>query len=233
MSAKIAWPWELPDVLGGVAVVADVWGATTNINSFFRKGVKKLFIVNANNVKRAKNFYKDALIIGESLELPKNFFDSSNYPSDIEKVNVRGKTVLYMSNNGSRIIEFVIRKGTKKVITVSFTNISAVANYLKREKENIYLIPSGDIESVNQKVLEDLICVESLDKLTRGVHVDLEKAQKEAENFIKINYAKENFDQVSNFKIVFNLNSSKAIPVCNQEKQGWIKVVDKASLWYS
>src|SRR5260221_7441966 len=119
MQTKIIWPWEVSD-LNGIAVIADVWAATTNITSFFRKGVNRLLIVNKNNVERAKKEYKDALVIGENFELPKNFFDTSNLPSDIENIDVKNKIVLFMSDNGSRIIELAFKKKAKKVITVSF-----------------------------------------------------------------------------------------------------------------
>ena len=208
MHTKILWPWELPEVLNGIAVIADVWGATTNITTFLRKGVKKLLIVNKNNVQRAKTEYKNALVIGESLELPPGFFDASNYPSDVTSIDVENRIVLYMSNNGSHVIESAFQRKAIKTITVSFTNIRVISDYLKNLKENVYLIPSGDIGSSDSKVAEDLICVESLDKLIKGKTVDLEKAQEDAKSFISVNYGDENFDQESNFKVVFNLNSN-------------------------
>lgn len=226
MITKIAWPWELPKVLDGIAVIADVWAATTNINSLLTKGVKNLLIVNRNNVQKAKNKYRDALTIGESLQLPKSFFDSSNYPSDIERMEVKNKTILYMSNNGSRIIELAFEKKAQKVITISFTNIASVSEYLRGLKENIYLIPAGEIGNADHKAAEDLICIESLNKMLKGKGVDLDKEQKTAQSYIGTNYASENFDRDFNFKIIFNLNNSRVIPLCNLETEGWIKIED-------
>ncbi|MDP2585562.1 MAG: 2-phosphosulfolactate phosphatase [Candidatus Levybacteria bacterium] len=224
MQTKILWPWELPKHIDGVAVVCDVWAATTNIVSFFRKGAKNILIVNNNNVQKAKSRFRDALIIGESLQLPKNFFDSSNYPTDIEKIDVKNKTILYMSNNGSIIIELALKKSAKKIITVSFTNITSVNEYLRDLKETIYLIPSGDMGSSDKKGAEDLICVESLGKMLKAKNVNLNIAQEEAKGYIRTNYADEKFNRNLNFKIAFNLDSSKVVPICSQEKEGWIKV---------
>jgi len=137
MQTKILWPWELPEVLDGIAVIADVWAATTNITTFLTKDTKNLLIVNINNVQKAKNKYRDALTIGESLKLSKNFFDASNYPTEIEKIDVKNKTILYMSNNRSRIIELVFKKKAKRVITVSFTNITSVCEYLDSLKDKL------------------------------------------------------------------------------------------------
>jgi len=226
MQTKIIWSWELPEYLDGIAVVCDVWAATTNINTLLAKEIGKLLIVNANNVIDAKERYKDALIIGESLKLPKTFFNTSNYPWDVAKTEAKNKTILYMSNNGSRIIEMVLKKGAKKAITVGFTNIAAINGYLKGSKENIYLIPSGNIENADKRAREDLICVEALDKLLRGENVDLKRVQEESKTCIEVDYANETFDRDLNFKIVFNLNGSESIPLCNQDKRGFIKVVD-------
>src|SRR3989344_299590 len=217
MQTKILWPWELPEVLDGIAVIADVWAATTNITTFLTKDTKNLLIVNINNVQKAKNKY--ALTIGESLKLSKNFFDASNYPTEIEKIDVKNKTILYMSNNRSRIIELVFKKKAKRVITVSFTNITSVCEYLDSLKENIYLIPAGEITHTDRKADEDLICIESLDKMLKGENVDLYKAQKNVQSRIRANYANENFNRDLNFKIVFNLDSSKVVPICSQETE--------------
>lgn len=226
MTTKIAWPWELPNSLDGIAVIADVFGATTNITSFLTRGVKNLFIVNESNVQKAKDEYENVLIIGESLRLPENFFDSSNAPSEIEKIDVKNKTILYMSNNGSKIIELAFKKKAKEVITVSFTNIATVGKYLSCVKENVYLIPAGDVECDSRKADEDLICIEALDKILKGKNVDLDKAQKNAQVYIKANYSAKKFDHASNFKIMFNLNSSKIMPVCKRNSQGFIKIED-------
>ena len=224
MAAKILWPWELPEVLDGVTVVADVWVATANITSFLRKGVKKLLIVNKDNVQKAKGEYKDALIIGESLELPISFFDASNFPSEIEKKDIENRTILYMSNNGSRIIELALKKKAKEVITVSFTNIAVISEYLRNLKQNIYFIAAGEIQGADRKAHEDLICIESLDKMLKGQNVDLNKAKEWAKSYIVANHKYKSSEQ--DLRLVFHLNSSKAIPLCSKEKEGWIKVGD-------
>ncbi len=226
MSIKIFWPWEFPNNLDGIVVIADVWGATTNIATFLGNGVKKLLVVNIKNIQKAKNKYRDALVVGESSELPKSFFNASNYPSDVAVTDVKNKVVLFMSNNGSKVIESTIKRKARKIVTVSFTNIKAISDYLKIFKGNIYLIPSGDIGSSDPKVKEDLICVESLDKIIKGESVDLEKAQEEAEAFIKLNYGDENFDQKRNFRVVFSLNRSDSIPFCIQNEEGFIEIED-------
>lgn len=123
----ILWPWELPEKIDGTAIVIDILAATSNISWFLTHEVRKLVIVNSSNVDKARGKYKDALIIGESDDPRfRNYFFSSNSPAEIEKVDVKDKVILYMSNNGSKVIEEAINRQAQKVLTVSFNNIEAV-----------------------------------------------------------------------------------------------------------
>jgi phosphosulfolactate phosphohydrolase-like enzyme len=221
MQIKILWPWEISEDLDGIAVVTDVWGATTNISLLLEKKVKKLILVNSSNVKKAKNEYQNALVIGESTELPKNFFDASNLPSDVANSKANNKTVLYMSNNGTKIIELVLNKRAKKVIPVSFLNIKAVTDYLMDINEKLYLIPAGDL---GKPVDEDLYCVDALEKMLKRRDVNLEEAQEKSKSFIRVFYADKTFDENLNFNFTFNLNSTNIMATCNQNQQGFIEI---------
>ncbi len=232
MLTKIIWSWELPEYIDGTAVVCDAWGATTNISTLLAKEVKELFIVNKDNVEKAKDRYKDSLVIGESMALPKNFFDVSNYPYDVSKAEAKDKTVLFMSSNGSRVIELAFKKKAKKVLTVSFSNLRSMGKYLKNSKENIYLIPSGENSISDPKVIEDLICVEDLDKIIKGETVELKRSHDLAKAFIRKIYGHQNFDQEANFEVVFNMKNLDVIPICSWEKDGWIRIRNVNALFF-
>ncbi len=64
------WSWEIPDKLEGVVVIADVYAATTNIVSFLARGVSRLLIVDRENVVSIRKRLKEAVVIGESPDLP-------------------------------------------------------------------------------------------------------------------------------------------------------------------
>ncbi len=63
--------------------------------------------------------------------MPLEFFDFSNFPHNNRKADISGKQVIYMSNNGTKVIRQSLFKQADKVIVVAFTNISKVANWLK------------------------------------------------------------------------------------------------------
>jgi phosphosulfolactate phosphohydrolase-like enzyme len=204
--------------------VCDVWAATTNINILLSKGARHLLLVNADNVERAKKKYTNAVVIGQSLSLPITFFNSSNYPYDVARVKVRDKIILYMTNNGTKIIELAFVKRASKVFSVSFSNLNSLAKHLKGLREEIYLIPAGEMEFSDPKVLEDLICIQTLEALLKGKRVDIKRSEKSAKNFIQKAYGYQEFDQQKNFELVFKTNNLSVIPLYKKTKDGLIRV---------
>lgn len=224
MQVNIIWPWDLTENINGIAVVCDVWAATTNINTLLSKQVGRLFLVNQYNVQEAKRKYRKSLVIGQSLKLPKDFFDTSNNPYDVANARVKNKTVLYMTNNGTRIIELALAKKASKVISVSFSNLNCLAEYLRGFEENVYLIPAGEVEFANPKVIEDKVCLQTLKKFLKGGVADIGRSEKIALDFIKKAYGYQRFDQKRNFEIVFKTNDLQIIPLCERTRNNWISV---------
>ena len=143
----------------GIAVVIDVYLATSNLILLTQKGASSLLVVNEESLDLAKARYPKSLIVGESL-LPIKF-DISNSSSEIEGAQIEGKDVLYMTINGTKALESVDYQGCEKVLVASFLNLSATAEYLRKyfpEKE-ISLFAAGD---QGKYVLEDKLCAQIL-----------------------------------------------------------------------
>lgn len=75
-------------------IVTDVYAATSNISSFLARGASQLLIVNSDSVTAVKNEYREALVIGESPNLPEDFFDAPNDPHGNTAIDVSGKLVI-------------------------------------------------------------------------------------------------------------------------------------------
>lgn len=131
MIIDIKWSWQLKRQISGVCVVLDINAATTNLALILSKGVNKLIIANEKNVFSLKKKYKDAFVIGESNTLPEELFNCSNLPSDIVKQKLAQRGVLYMSNNGSKVIEKNFRLGCKKIVN------SFYCPYMKNIQKNL------------------------------------------------------------------------------------------------
>lgn len=220
----IYWPWEMPNSLDGIVVVADICAATTNIVSFLERGVERLFLVNEQSVACLKNDYPEALIIGESQALPEGFFDTSNMPYKSAATDVSGKVVLYMTDNGTRIIEEAFRRGAEQVITVSFTNITKIKGWLQEQVDKpIHLIPAGHI-ATSEPRHEDRICLEALQQSLAGDKVDWEQMMQKAEKAIGLTY--ESAEYARDLGLMLEKDKYFIVPKCKRRSEGLI-VVEK------
>lgn len=217
---KIIWPQELlPNVSDSLCVVIDVNAATTNLAILLTKKVKKIIIANELNLLSLKKKYPDVFIIGESKTLPKELFDASNLPLDCIKLNLYKKIVLYMSNNGSKVIETLFQRRAKKIITASFVNINCVAHYLEKINGSILLIPAGEDSFPHKIAKEDLYCAQALKKLVVGEKINLKDYLKKSKEFILSKYPWKNQKLASKVvKIELALDSYPLIPSCSLAK---------------
>lgn len=224
---NICWPWELPDTIEGNAVIIDINAATTNICMILARKAKDLIIVNSNNVVEIKKRYPGCLVTGESDSLPHDFFDANNCTNVIARLSIENKTILYMSNNGSRTIELVIRKKATNVIACSFTNIHAVANWVKEHAtETVYVIPSGDKQFKDPQVIEDQVCAEAIKALIIGNPIDWEALFNRGKEFIRDNYADFSEEETA---MQFSIDSYPVLPLCIKDEKGLIKIVNLLS----
>ncbi len=227
---QILWPWELPEKIEGITVVIDVLSATSNIAWFLSHNVKELVIVNERNVHVALERYKGALLIGESFDVSlKQYFSASNSPADISRVDVAYKTVLYMTYNGSAVIEEALRRGKGEVITGSFTNFEGILSCLKSfYLAGVTLIPSGcvDVPQLipDKKSREDWLCAELLQNKISGKDADSEKYIEEAQMFIDSHYKYDKVKKKVDIKMVTSLNANPKVAVCRRLDDGFIYI---------
>lgn len=222
MQITIYWPWELLSKINGNAVIFDINAATTNICMILSRGVKRLFIVNEQNVADLKEKNIDSFVTGESKILKKNFFDANNCTDQIAKLPLKGKTVLYMSNNGSKTIELAIKKDANNVLICSYTNIHTIASWINKNKnEPVFLIPSGDKGLSNPKAIEDILCVQTLIDILSKKEVNWKKIFVETKAFIKSKYADFTEEET---EIQLAVDRFPVLPICLEDKNGLIEV---------
>lgn len=228
MNIKTYWPWELPRI-EGLAVVTDVWAATTNIAIFLSKKIEKLFLVNEDMAKKIKEGDPQAIIIGESNTLPGNFFFAPHLPHKHLNLDLQDKTIYHMSINGTRVIEKAFEKGASGVVALSFVNFAKVAAWVKGNSlDKITLIPAGESDyPKDPKAPEDLACVVSFKERLEGRSIDWNRYFKNLlAEFVKY-YSGSNHENVKkDSKIIFNLDSRPVIPLCKKIKDGLIEVTD-------
>lgn len=222
----IKWSWKLErDLSKSTAVVIDVNAATTNLAIMLSKKVGKLIIVNESNLLTLKKRNPQALVIGESSLLPQKIFQASNLPPSYLKLDLQDKTILYLSNNGSRVIESLSAQKAKNIITASFVNINAVADYLRKREEPIILVCAGEKYFPDKKAWEDWYCAEALKGLISGKEINLDSYLKKSKAFILSAYDWQDIKIASEvIKIEHQSDSFPLIPTCYIEKDGLLVI---------
>lgn len=124
----------------GTAVIIDVFRAFTVEPYLINNGVKKLIPVGdiqiAYDYKR-KN--KNCILIGERNGIKQSGFDYGNSPSQIEKIDFSGKTVIHTTSCGTQGI--TNSKNAKEILTGSLVNANAISEYIIRKNiEEVSLV---------------------------------------------------------------------------------------------
>jgi len=136
-------------------VVVDVLRATSVISVAFECGVNA--IIPVETLDEALKYKKKGFIIAAERDTkPVDGFDFGNSPYHYLNSDVSEKTLVLTTTNGTKAIHTV---KNHKVITASFVNIKAVANYLIKENDNVIILCSGWKNIFN---LEDTIFAGSL-----------------------------------------------------------------------
>ncbi|MGM0607222.1 MAG: 2-phosphosulfolactate phosphatase [Candidatus Muiribacteriota bacterium] len=158
----------------GNVVVVDIICATTVICYFMAKGAEK--VIPVENMEEALFFKKKFphfLLAGDFAgEYSSNFnvdiFNKESFDSFLE--NIQGKTVIYISANGTkRIIE---SKKAKKHIIASFINFQAVADYVLENVTDFTILLAMSRKFASE---EDLVFAEALNEYLTQKKVDFNK----------------------------------------------------------
>ena len=121
-------------------VVVDLLRATSVISTAFECGVSA--VIPVRTLEEAQK-YKDVeshIIAAERNTLPIEGLDYGNSPYHYIDADVKGKTLVLTTTNGTKAIHLAKEH---KVITASFVNIDAVVEYLVHDNNNIIILCSG------------------------------------------------------------------------------------------
>ena len=161
-----------------LVVVVDLWAATTNIILMLTKKPSRLVIVDDEKYATAKNLYQRTVLIGESDHIPpESFAAGSNRTFDVDQVDIDGKTVLYLSFNGARVIEAFAGPQKGLVFVGAMTNFGVLAKELLRlGPDKVNIVAAGNLTGKLRGAVfvEDFMGAEILEKELKGQRFDLE-----------------------------------------------------------
>jgi 2-phosphosulfolactate phosphatase len=143
-----------------IIVVIDVLRATSAICAAFHNGVEGLIPV--SSIETAKEYQDKGYLVGAEREGKiVEGFDFGNSPYSYMIPEIKGKTVVLSTTNGTKSIE--IAKAADTVVIGALSNIDVLNDWLIKQDKNVLCLCSGWKDRFN---LEDTICAGAIvDKL--------------------------------------------------------------------
>ena len=123
-----------------IVVVVDILRATTIITTMFKNGLNKLIPV--KSLDDAKSYKENGFLVAAERNGKKvDFADFGNSPFEFTPQNIKDKTIVYSTTNGTNTIN--IAKKANQIIIASFLNLSSITDYLINQKKDILILCSG------------------------------------------------------------------------------------------
>ena len=144
-------------------VLVDVFRSTTTMPYILKGGCSK--IIPTQSIKEARSIKQDipeSLLIGERYGIRIRGFDYNNSPYEVANVDFHGKTVIFTSTNGTKVLQRI--KGKGDIFIASFVNAGATSVILK-EQDRIDIVLSNRPDGPAD---EDMFFGEYLRELLEG-----------------------------------------------------------------
>lgn len=163
-------PFHIPlyELSKKAVVVIDVYRATSAIVAGLGSGIEKIIPVGTVDEAReykAKGYIAAAERKGDIVE----GFDIGNSPLKFSESNLKGKTVVLSTSNGTKAL--IKAKQAKEIIVGAFLNQSAVVKYLNDNHDSVILLCAGWRDRFN---LEDTLVAGAMAKALMELGWDTE-----------------------------------------------------------
>jgi len=135
-----------------IVVIIDVLRASSAICTAFSNGALK--IIPVAEIETARDYKnRGYLVAAERDGFVLDFADFGNSPFNFTREKVQGKTIVYSTTNGTRIID--LSSSSFMTAVGTFINISAITTWLLKQERDVILFCAGWKDKFN---LEDTIC---------------------------------------------------------------------------
>jgi 2-phosphosulfolactate phosphatase len=142
-----------------ITVVVDILRATTSICAALDHGVKE--IIPVSGVEEARNHKINGHVVAcERDGAVLDFADIGNSASEFMRPELKGKSIVFSTTNGTKIIN--MSRDADKVVVGSFVNLTALARWLKQQDENVVIFCAAWKNLFN---LEDTVFAGALSEL--------------------------------------------------------------------
>ncbi|MEI7499511.1 MAG: 2-phosphosulfolactate phosphatase [Bacteroidota bacterium] len=123
-----------------IVVLVDILRATTSICAAFENGVKS--IIPVATLEEAKSMKERGFLVASEQDGKKpDFADFGNSAFNFSRDTIGDKTLVYCTTNGTRALE--IARKAEKIVIGAFINITALADWLTGQENNVVILCSG------------------------------------------------------------------------------------------
>ncbi|MEP6615319.1 MAG: 2-phosphosulfolactate phosphatase [Ginsengibacter sp.] len=166
---------HLYDVSTSIVVIIDVLRATSTIAEALKNGAKSIIPVDSVSACIKLGKQMDVITAGERDGKIAEGLTYGNTPFHYPREFIHGKTLVLTTTNGTKLLHMALDENAKAIITGSFTNLSAVCNYLVTEKQNVILACAAWKDRVN---LEDTLFAGAvINKIKKHFTIDCDAGQ--------------------------------------------------------
>jgi len=150
----------------GLAVIIDVFRAFSLAPHAFARGARAIVpVAEVEAARELKRLHPDWLLIGERHARPLPGFDSGNSPADLERFDLRDRTLVHTTHSGTQGL--AAASGADEVITGSFVNAGAIVRYIReRAPPVVTLVRMG--KQAQERCAEDDLCAQLLQQRLAG-----------------------------------------------------------------
>ena len=155
----------------GLTVVIDVFRAFSLEAYLFANGAEKIIPVGDESLaRRLKAENPEFILAGERNGKILPGFDTGNAPSELWRLDIKGKTVVHTTSAGTQGIASA--ENAEEILGASLVNASAPAEYIKsRGAEEVSLVCMG--WAAQYPTEEDTLCAEYIKSMIDGEPFDI------------------------------------------------------------
>jgi 2-phosphosulfolactate phosphatase len=156
----------------GLVVVIDVFRAFSLAAHAMARGATTIIpVAEVASALELKSRYPDSILLGERFAKPLPGFDSGNSPADLERFEVRGRTIIHTTHAGTQGLTNAVN--ADEVITGALVNAAAIVAYIQQEAPpTVTLVRMG--QHAAERCVEDDACAELIERRLKGEAPDVD-----------------------------------------------------------
>jgi 2-phosphosulfolactate phosphatase len=142
----------------GLVVVIDVFRAfSVAAYAFSRGALASIPVADIDVARRLKADDPNRILLGERFAKPLPGFDCGNSPTELERIDVAGRTLVHTTHSGTQGLANAVN--ADEVITGALVNCAAIVRYIQaRDPQQVTLVRMG--QEATSRCAEDDLCAE-------------------------------------------------------------------------